>query len=333
MPASAVLIRVITWPKLRWPREQFCGAGLSLHLVVWACPTNECGGVCVPRLLLRILVLFFTLVLGCATPEEQPISDRVPSTVPSPRAVDAAVLPGYRAEVVVSLLNYPTSIAFDPSGNLYVAEGGSAPGDQTRPPRILRIAPAGQIDIMTDKVQTPVRELQWRDGRLFIWHGQVVSTVNDKGELRDVPSGSAPKISAGDLRITSQTAAFGRPGQILRIVPPARDRGGQVLRIDRKSRKDAIFFCARAGEEEQAALDAGAGPRCPVDLEFSTDGRALYVADFGVSLTTRAGVRSFPETGVIWRIVKDGTIVSSPPANLAPPPQIERRPLTLGYAH
>ena len=65
-----------------------------------------------------------------------------------------------------------------------------------------------------------------------------------------------------------------------------------------------------------------------MNLAFSSDGRALYIVDFGASLMTRNGFHSFPETGVIWRIVKDGTVVSSPPANLAPPPQLERRPLT-----
>jgi len=64
-------------------------------------------------------------------------------------------------------------------------------------------------------------------------------------------------------------------------------------------------------------------------MEFSSDGRALYIADFGASLVTRNGSHSFPETGVIWRVVREGTRVSNPPADLAPPPQIERRPLTL----
>jgi hypothetical protein len=270
--------------------------------------------------------LLFVLFTGCATVEEQPLSDRVPSTVPSPNVAEVFLPPGYRAEVVVSLLNYPSSITFDHVGNLYVAECGAAPGDESRPPRILRIAPGGQIDIMTDKVQTPVKELQWRDGQLFIWHGEKISTVDHEGQLRDVKQ-SMPSPGPSEERITDRTSAFGRPGQILRIVAATKDHGGQVVRLDPKSRRGSVFFCARTREKEPS-IGAGAGPRRPVDLAFSTDGRALYIVDFGASLMTKNGFHSFPETGVIWRIVKDGTTVTGPPANLAPPPQIERRPVT-----
>jgi hypothetical protein len=280
----------------------------------------------------RSIILISLLLLvpyGCSTSEEQPLAvplDRVPSTVPSPSTTEVSLLPGYHAEVVVSLLNYPSSISFDPMGNLYIAESGAAPGDESRPPRILRIAPGGQIDIMSDKVQTPVKKIQWHDGRLFIWHGEKISTVDHEGQLRDAKADSAPAADRTEEKITSPTAAFGRPGEVFRIADPTRDHGGQVLRIDPKSRRSSVFFCARAKEKESSI--AGAGPRRPVDLAFSADGRALYIADFGASMTTKNGVHSFPETGVIWRIVKDGTTVSSPPPNLAPPPQIERRPVT-----
>jgi hypothetical protein len=275
-------------------------------------------------------VMAFGGLGGCSTAEEQPQPvplDRVPSTVPSPSAAEVSLLPGYRAEVVVSLLNYPSSITFDHVGNLYVAESGAAPGDESRPPRILRIAPGGQIDIMTDKVQTPVKELQWHDGRLFIWHGEKISTVDHEGQLRDAKVDSAPPAGRSEERLSQLTAPFGRPGQVLRIVSPTKDHGGQVVRIDPKTRRGSVFFCARTKEKEPS-IGAGAGPRRPVDLAFSSDGRALYIVDFGATLMTRNGFHSFPETGVIWRIVKDGTVVSNPPPNLAPPPQVERRPVT-----
>ena len=277
-------------------------------------------------------ILFISLALwvacGCSTTEEQAALslDRIPSTVPSPSVTEVSLLPGYHAEVVVSLLNYPSSITFDPMGNLYIAESGAAPGDESRPPRILRIAPGGQIDIMSDKVQTPLKQLEWRDGQLFVWHGEKISTLDHEGQLRDAPHDIAAAADRTEEKITDLTAAFGRPGEVLRIAPPAKDHGGQVLRIDPRSRRSSVFFCARSREKESSI--AGAGPRRPIDLAFSADGRALYIVDFGASMTAKNGVRSFPETGVIWRIVKDGTTVSSPPPNLAPPPQIERRPLT-----
>ncbi|HEV8604354.1 MAG TPA: hypothetical protein VGQ99_03250 [Tepidisphaeraceae bacterium] len=277
------------------------------------------------------LILLVALMGGCSMAEEQlpPLPlERAPSTVPSPSVAEVFVPAGYRAEVVVSLLNYPSSISFDHVGNLYVAESGAAPGDESRAPRILRIAPGGQIDIMTDKVRTPVKELQWHDGRLFIWHGERISTVDHEGQLRDVESDVAPLSGRAQVQITPDTVDFGRPGQMLRIVAPTREHGGQVVRMDGKGQRGAVFFCARTKEKEAAAMGAGAGPRRPVDLAFSGDGRALYIVDFGASLMTRNGFHSFPETGVIWRIVKEGTRVSNPPANLAPPPQVERRPVT-----
>jgi len=280
---------------------------------------------------LRIpLFIAVALLIGCSTTEEQPQPvplDHVPSTVPSPSATEVSLLPGYHAEVVVSLLNYPSTITFDPMGNLYVAESGAAPGDESRPPRILRIAPGGQIDIMTDKVQAPVKQLQWHDGQLFIWHDRKISTVDHEGRLRDAKDDSVPPVDRPQEPITDLTADFGRPGQVLRIIGPNKDHGGQVVRIDPKSRRASVFFCART-REKQPSIGAGAGPRRPVDLAFSSDGRALYIVDFGATLMTKNGFHSFPETGVIWRIVKDGTMVTSPPPNLAPPPQIERRPVT-----
>jgi glucose/arabinose dehydrogenase len=283
--------------------------------------------MCRSQFFIPLLVLCLT---GCSTTEEQPQPvplDHVPSTVPSPSATEVSLLPGYHAEVVVSLLNYPSSLTFDPMGNLYVAESGAAPGDESRPPRILRIAPGGQIDIMTDKVQAPVKQLQWHDGQLFIWHDQKISTVDHEGQLRDAKSDSVPPVDRPQESITDLTADFGRPGQVLRIIGPNKDHAGQVVRIDPKSRRAIVFFCART-KEKQSSIGAGAGPRRPVDLAFSSDGRALYIVDFGASLMTKNGFHSFPETGVIWRIVKDGTMVTSPPPNLAPPPQVERRPLT-----
>ena len=162
--------------------------------------------MCRSILLSSILLL---AACGCSSTEEQPQAiplDHVPSTVPSPSAAEVSLLPGYHAQVVVSLLNYPSSISFDPMGNLYVAESGAAPGDESRPPRILRIAPGGQIDIMSDKVQTPVKEIQWHDGRLFIWHGEKISTVDHEGQLRDAsiesapPAGSQEQITGSSLQ-------------------------------------------------------------------------------------------------------------------------------------
>src|SRR5687768_3881282 len=58
--------------------------------------------------------------------------------VPVPDASAAQVPSGYRVEIVASGLTYPTSIEFDDSGAIYVAESGFNYGDDMTHARILR---------------------------------------------------------------------------------------------------------------------------------------------------------------------------------------------------
>jgi glucose/arabinose dehydrogenase len=60
-----------------------------------------------------------------------------PSRHPEPG--DIALLAGYRIEVAASGLTYPTGVAFDENGALYVVEGGYAYGDEWDRPRLLRV--------------------------------------------------------------------------------------------------------------------------------------------------------------------------------------------------
>jgi hypothetical protein len=57
--------------------------------------------------------------------------------------VGRASSPGYQVELVAKDLTYPTSIAFDGSGGLYVAEAGYAYGDPIAPAQIVRIGAGG----------------------------------------------------------------------------------------------------------------------------------------------------------------------------------------------
>src|SRR3989440_1740981 len=212
--------------------------------------------MCRSILLSSILLL---AACGCSTTEEQPQAiplDHVPSTVPSPSAAEVSLLPGYHAQVVVSLLNYPSSITFDPMGNLYVAESGAAPGDESRPPRILRIAPAGQIDIMSDKVHTPVKQIEWHDGLLYVWHGEKFCTVDHEGQVRDEKL-PAPRLRRAEQYI-SEANDFGRGGQGFRLNPPTPDHGGHEILLDPQSRRRSVFFSARINEQEPS-LCAGPG--------------------------------------------------------------------------
>jgi hypothetical protein len=51
---------------------------------------------------------------------------------------------------------------------------------------------------------------------------------------------------------------------------------------------------------------ASAGPRRLLDVQFSPEGDALYVVDYGVMFVDKEGITPKPETGVVWRIRRDG---------------------------
>ena len=66
-------------------------------------------------------------------PERNASSGPLPQ-VPPPDAAEAKVPSGFKAEVVMSGLTYPTSVEFDNAGNLYIAEAGYSYGDPSKTP-------------------------------------------------------------------------------------------------------------------------------------------------------------------------------------------------------
>jgi glucose/arabinose dehydrogenase len=73
------------------------------------------------------------------------------SRAEAPRKVDPAdiALPdGYRIEAVASGLSYPTGIAFDDTGAVYVVESGYAYGEDWQEPRLFRVGPAGRLTVI-----------------------------------------------------------------------------------------------------------------------------------------------------------------------------------------
>jgi len=104
--------------------------------------------------------------------------------------------------------------------------------------------------------------------------------------------------------------------------PPA---GFQVVRIDPKTGETPTFFKAKAQALGPQGFEyvATAGPKRPVDVRFSPDGKALYVVDLGAYATLETAVplpAPFEGTGVVWRIVKERTGDVSPPAGLSVKP-------------
>lgn len=86
--------------------------------------------------------------------------------------------------------------------------------------------------------------------------------------------------------------------------------GFQVVRIDPMTGDTAPFFRARVETLGGPYMEyvTTPGPKRPVDVRFSREGDALYIADIGAIMvypSATPSVRPFPGSGVIWRISRE----------------------------
>jgi glucose/arabinose dehydrogenase len=86
----------------------------------------------------------------------------------APRRVDPAdvALPrGYRIEAVATGLTYPSGIAFDDTGAVYVVESGYSYGEDWQEPRLLRVGQAGRLTaIAAGDSNGPWTGVAWHGG-------------------------------------------------------------------------------------------------------------------------------------------------------------------------
>jgi glucose/arabinose dehydrogenase len=145
------------------------------------------------RWILAAMVLLF--ISSCSVPPLQVTSqDRTAVVegpkqfpkVPAPDPSAAEVPSGYRVEVVVKDLTYPSCVEMDEAGNLYVAESGYVYGDESAPARVWKISRSGEMRIIADQLNGPVTALLWHQGRLYVAHKTKVSIVGDNGTVRDL---------------------------------------------------------------------------------------------------------------------------------------------------
>lgn len=81
--------------------------------------------------------------------------------------------------------------------------------------------------------------------------------------------------------------------------------GFRVVHVDPETGVIDAFATNREGNGPASFLDTG-GLERPVDVQFSPDGSALYVVDFGVMTMTDNGPVPHQGTGVLWRIHRTG---------------------------
>ncbi|HHY10773.1 MAG TPA: hypothetical protein GX528_09475 [Firmicutes bacterium] len=81
------------------------------------------------------------------------------------------VLPrGYRAEVVVKDLTYPSSLVVAEEGVIYIAESGFSYGPKTTAAKILKLNANGSLEDVADGFEGPINGLLLKDNKLYISH-------------------------------------------------------------------------------------------------------------------------------------------------------------------
>jgi glucose/arabinose dehydrogenase len=137
--------------------------------------------------------IFFLLLLvvGCAPKPSAPVGvyPKEQPKVPDPDASAAQVPAGYKVEVFMKDLIWPTSVEFDNAGNVYVAEAGYVYGDLAAPPQILRISSAGQISRLATGFNGPITDILWHNGKLLVSHRGKISSVASDGVVTDLVTG------------------------------------------------------------------------------------------------------------------------------------------------
>jgi len=107
---------------------------------------------------------------------------------------------GYAIEKVVSGLTYPTSVAWDDDGTMFVAEAGGQFLEEPPPSRILRVdRENGEVtefvNLFDDGMTDPIGGMSWYDGNFYITHRDAddrtgaVSRVSPEGEVTQLFSG------------------------------------------------------------------------------------------------------------------------------------------------
>jgi glucose/arabinose dehydrogenase len=96
-----------------------------------------------------------------------------------------------------------------------------------------------------------------------------------------------------------------------------RPSGFQVVRIDPRNGQASPFFRAKPETlgKQYAEYVTTPGPKRPVDVYFSREGDALYIADIGAILvypTPSPMPHPYPGSGTIWRITREGTSPAFP---------------------
>jgi glucose/arabinose dehydrogenase len=145
-----------------------------------------------------IVILFLPLLAGCWSilPShgggQTSLAPAAAARTPDPSGI--ALPEGYRAEVVAAGLTFPTGVAFDDRGGIYVLEAGYSYGEVWTTPRLLRVEPGGKTSVVATGENPPWNGVIFHDGAFYISDGG----EKDGGRiLRVTPDGKVSAIVDG----------------------------------------------------------------------------------------------------------------------------------------
>jgi glucose/arabinose dehydrogenase len=106
---------------------------------------------------------------------------------------DIALPAGYHIEAVASDLSFPTGVAFDDGGAIYVTEAGYSYGEAWATPRLLRVDPDGSTTTIARGRERagPWNGVAWHRGDFYIAEGGV---LEGGAILRVAPDGDVTRL-------------------------------------------------------------------------------------------------------------------------------------------
>jgi glucose/arabinose dehydrogenase len=119
-----------------------------------------------------VLVLVGVISTSCfRVRASEPGAETQPQTPRPVRATDVALSPDYVIEPVGFGLTYPTGVALDDRGGVYVVESGYAYGEDFTKPRLLEVKPDGNREIASGDKNGPWNGVVLAEGAFYIAEG------------------------------------------------------------------------------------------------------------------------------------------------------------------
>jgi glucose/arabinose dehydrogenase len=142
------------------------------------------------RILSLVIFLFIALLnSGCYRMRVSNGGGDVRGMSRDVNAHDVALSPGYKIDLVAKGFTFPTDIAFDENGSMYVLEAGYAYGEVWKPPMLIEVKNDSRNVIATGEKNGPWTGVTYHNGNFYIAeggeaNGGKILRVSKKGEIK-----------------------------------------------------------------------------------------------------------------------------------------------------